>query len=177
MRVRPLAHVAVVALVCALVCAFVPSAPLGAQGAGSDAGDRWSRWRWDRCLLGLSYGAPQKLALGYARGLVYEAYEGGADTCTFVGAKAGLSASRLSIGVARSINALGGGAGISAGLLRTYNRPLGAADNSSYAGVSVHLTPLLALGGEIGWYTRLGDNAGVPDGQRRIVTWSAGFGF
>jgi hypothetical protein len=176
MRRRLQAHLAIVALAGALVQA----APIGAQGAAAGAPSpaaEWSRWRWDRCMLGLTYGAPQKLALGYARGLVYEAYEGGADSCAYLGAKAGLSGSRLSLGIARTINALGGGVGLSAGVLRTYNRPLGAADNRSYAGVSVHLMPLFALGGELGWYVRLGRDEGVPDAQRRLLTWSAGFGF
>jgi hypothetical protein len=41
----------------------------------------------------------------------------------------------------------------------------------------VHLWPLLALGGEIGYYVRLGRDADALSHGKRVVTWSAGFGF
>jgi hypothetical protein len=36
---------------------------------------------------------------------------------------------------------------------------------------------VLVLGGEIGYYVRLGDAAGAASRGKNVVTWSAGFGF
>ncbi len=141
-----------------------------------DSTDNESSWSLQRCMFGLSYGAPFKLAAGIAGGMVYQHPQGGADVCVFGGAKLGFGAARASLGIARTIGALGGGAAVSAGFLRTFSGALGAEPRTNYAGVSLHLFPLLALGGEIGWYQRLGSEPGdnIP---RSIVTWSAGFGF
>ena len=144
--------------------------------AQKDSSDNERSWSLQRCMFGLSYGAPFKLAAGIAGGMVYQHPQGGADVCVFGGAKLGFGAARASLGIARTIGALGGGAAVSAGFLRTFSGAPGAEPRTSYAGVSLHLFPLLALGGEIGWYQRLGSEPGdnIP---RSIVTWSAGFGF
>jgi hypothetical protein len=134
-------------------------------------------WHLDQCLGGLSYGAPFKLALAYGGGLIRESTTGGADLCAFVAGKVGFGAARASIGFGRSTGPLGGGAAVSAGLLRTFAGSWNATPRRNYVGASVHIWPLLGLGGEIGYYTRLGDAAGVTDAQRHVIAWSAGFGF
>jgi hypothetical protein len=155
--------------------------PLGAQQpptspAASSDPFAHSPWSVQQCMLGLTYGAPMKVAVAWGGGFVYEQPEGGADVCIFGAAKLGLGGARLSTGVGRSIGALGGGAAVSAGVLRTFGAPVNATPKRTYVGASLHFFPVLALGGEIGWYTRLGDD---PPGasKRSMITWSAGFGF
>jgi hypothetical protein len=152
--------------------------PLGAQQSDppASASLEYSPWSVQQCMLGLTYGAPMKLAVAWGGGLVYEQPDGGADVCLFGAAKVGFGGARLSTGVGRSIGALGGGAAVSAGVLRTFNGPVNASPRRTYVGASLHLFPVFALGGEIGWYTRIGDDpAGAP--RRSMLTWSAGFGF
>jgi hypothetical protein len=134
-------------------------------------------WAWDQCLGGLTYGQPFKLALAYGGGLVHEATSGGADVCLFGAAKVGLGAARGSIGIGRSKGPLGSGVALNAGVLRTFGSAWGASPARTYLGAGINVWPLLGLGGEIGYYFRLGDASGAPERHRRIVTWSAGFGF
>ena len=132
--------------------------------------------RWGRCMVGVGYGAPLKLALSYATGRVYESEDGGADVCNYLSTKLGIGGARVAVGTSRTINALGGAAGVSVGLLRTFGTPLHAQPWRNHIGVSIHVLPAIGLGGEIGYYMRLGNNAsGAP--ARRVITWSAGFGF
>src|SRR4051812_42540680 len=63
--------------------------------------DNLSRWRFDQCLGGLTYGAPLKLAVAWAGGLRKE-LASGQDVCAFVSPKIGLGGARLSAGVART---------------------------------------------------------------------------
>ncbi len=69
------------------------------------------------------------------------------------------------------------GGRLTGGVLRTFGGALNATARRTYVGGSVHVWPLLAIGGEIGYYVRLGDASNASTHQRRIVTWSAGFGF
>ena len=132
--------------------------------------------RWGRCMVGVSYGAPLKMALSYATGRVIESDGDGADVCTYASAKVGIGGARLALGTSRTINALGGGAGASVGLLRTFGTPLHAQPWRNHVGVAVHVIPALGFGGELGYYVRVGKNAsGAP--AKRVITWSAGFGF
>lgn len=144
--------------------------------AARDAG-AVPKWAWGQCMLGLTYGQPMKLALAYGGGLVHESMTGGADTCVFGAAKVGFGGARGTIGVGRSWGTLGGGVALSGGVLRTFNGAWGATAQRTYVGGGLSLWPLLALGGEIGYYVRLGDEPGASDRQRRIITWSTGFGF
>ena len=132
--------------------------------------------RWGRCMVGVSYGAPLKMALSYAAGRVTESDGEGADVCNYASAKVGIGGARLALGTSRSINALGGGAGVSVGLLRTFGSPLHAQPWRNHVGVAVHVLPALAFGGEIGYYVRIGNDAGGAP-ARRVITWSAGFGY
>ncbi len=127
-------------------------------------------------MVGVSYGAPLKMALSYATGRVIESDGDGADVCTYASAKIGIGGARLAIGRSRTINALGGGAGVSAGLLRTFGTPLHAQPWRNHVGVAVHLIPALGFGGELGYYVRIGHDASGAR-ARRVITWSAGFGF
>ena len=132
--------------------------------------------RWGRCMVGVSYGAPLKMALSYATGRVIESDGEGADVCNYASAKVGIGGARLALGTSRTINALGGGAGASIGLLRTFGTPLHAQPWRNHVGVAVHVIPALGFGGELGYYVRIGNNAnGAP--ATRVITWSAGFGF
>jgi len=98
-----------------------------------------TRWQFDQCMGGVTYGAPLKWALSYGMGWVRESITGG--------------------------------------VLRTFNDPMGALARRTYVGGSVHLWPLLALGGELGYYTRVGTDPAGTTRRRGLITWSTGFGF
>lgn len=159
-----------------LAFATLSGIPLATMRSQESAGGP-PRWAWDQCLGGLSYGAPFKLALAYGGGLVHESTTGGADVCAFGAAKIGFGAARASIGIGRSSGPLGRGAALSGGVMRTFGGSWRATPRRTYVGASLHLWPLLGLGGEIGYYMRVGDASSATGTQRRVVTWSAGFGF
>lgn len=133
------------------------------------------RWRFDQCMGGLTYGAPFKWALSYGGGLVYEGDR--IDLCALAVAKVGLGGAGASIGLAKSYGSMGTGSAITGGIIRTFGGPLNATARRTYVGGAVHFWPLLALGGEIGYYVRLGDDAGASSHGKKVITWSAGFGF
>ncbi len=133
------------------------------------------RWRFDQCMGGITYGAPFKWALSYGGGMVYEGDR--IDLCALAVAKVGLGGAGASVGVAKSYGSMGTGSAITGGIIRTFGDPLNASARRTYVGGSVHLWPLLALGGEIGYYVRLGDDAGAASHGKKVITWSAGFGF
>lgn len=164
--------------------AAVSLAPRGAVAqSGADAAarsattDSLERWHLDQCLGGLSYGPPFKLALSYGGGLIRESHTGGADWCAFGAAKVGFGAARGSIGLARSTGPLASGAAVSGGVLRTFGNAWNATRRSTYVGASIHVWPLLGLGGEVGYYTRVGANRSAFDHERNIVVFALGFGF
>lgn len=167
-----------VVLGAALAC--VPIAPASAQRLPNPVfndGRISSGWHLDQCIGGLTYGGPHKLALAYGGGLVRESMTNGDDTCIMAVGKVGMGAASASFGVGRSIGSVGSGVALTGGLLRTFGRSLNTTPRRTYVGGSVHVWPVLALGGEIGYYVRLGDAAGASTHQRRVLTWSAGFGF
>lgn len=125
---------------------------------------------------GLTYGAPLKWALSYGGGLLHEPVEG-RDVCALVVGKVGLGGVQASAGVGTSFGAVGSGVMLTGNILRTFGSPLNASPRSTYVGASVHLWPLLALGGELGYYVRMGDDENAPSSGKRFVGWSAGFGF
>jgi hypothetical protein len=132
--------------------------------------------RWGRCVVGISYGAPLKLAVSTAYGRVVEGAGDGHDLCHYASARLGIGGARATVGTMRTVSRWGGALGVSAGVLRTFGSPLHAQRWRNYAGASVQLLPAIALGGELGYYVRLGgDVSGAP--ARRMVTWSVGFGF
>ncbi len=131
---------------------------------------------WRRCMVGVGYGAPFKLAVSYSSGLVRESSDGGADVCTYISGKVGIGGARLALGASRTIFALGGAAGASVGVLRTFGSPWHAQPWRNHVGVAMHLLPALGLGAEVGYYVRVGNDAnGAP--AKRLITWSTGFGF
>lgn len=163
-----------------VVLACVPFASASAQRLPNPVfndGRIPSGWHVDQCIGGLTYGGPHKLALAYGGGLVRESMTNGDDTCIMAVGKVGLGAASASFGVGRSIGSIGSGVAITGGLLRTFGGSLNTTPRRTYVGGSVHVWPLLALGGEIGYYVRLGDAPGASTHQRRVLTWSAGFGF
>ncbi|WP_309673077.1 hypothetical protein [Gemmatimonas sp.] len=133
------------------------------------------RWRFDQCMGGVTYGAPFKWALSYGGGMVYEGDR--IDLCALAVAKVGLGGAGASIGLAKSYGSMGTGSAITGGIIRTFGDPLNATARRTYVGGAVHFWPLLALGGEIGYYVRLGDEAGASAHGKKVITWSAGFGF
>jgi len=133
------------------------------------------RWRVGQCMGGVTYGAPFKWALSYGGGMVYEGDR--IDLCALAVAKVGLGGAGASIGLAKSYGSLGTGSAITGGIIRTFGDPLNATARRTYVGGAVHLWPVLAVGGEIGYYVRLGDAAGASSRGKNVVTWSAGFGF
>jgi hypothetical protein len=148
-----------------------------ATPAASDSTPRTptTRWQFDQCMGGLTYGAPLKWALSYGMGFVRESEK--RDWCFLGAAKVGFGGASFNVGLANSLGHWGSGVAITGGLLRTFNDPMGAIAKRTYVGGTVHVWPLLALGGEIGYYTRIGkDPAGLTRG-RGMVTWSTGFGF
>ena len=167
-----------VAILAAFVTAFGAFAPLHAQAdTVYTSHDDSSAWMWDHCLSGLTYGQPFKLAISYAQGFVRESNSGGADYCAFGAAKVGFGAARGTIGFGRSTGPLGTGMAINGGIMRTFGSSWGATPKRTYVGAALNFWPILGLGGEIGYFVRVGDKAGESTKQRRVITWSAGFGF
>jgi len=152
------------------------SAPVAAQAARSpaEAFDRDS-WRVAPCIGGVTYGAPFKLAASYGGGLVLDGEA--RSLCVLGVAKVGLGGAGASAGIARTIGSFGTGVALTGGVIRTFADPLNATARRTYVGGALHLWPVLVLGGEIGYYVRLGDDVGTATHGKRIVTWSAGFGF
>ena len=134
-----------------------------------------TRWQFEQCMGGITYGAPFKWALAYGMGMVRETDH--LDLCFLGAAKVGLGGAGFSVGIANSLGHFGSGSALTVGLLRTFSDPMGALPRRTYAGASLHVWPLLALGGEIGYYTSLGADADGAPSAKGIVTWSAGFGF
>jgi hypothetical protein len=133
------------------------------------------RWQFDQCMGGLTYGAPLKWALAYGMGMVRETDTH--DVCFLGAGKVGFGGASFSVGVANSLGRWGSGTAATVGVLRTFNDPMGAMARRTYLGGSVHVWPVFALGGEVGYYTRVGaDPTGTPRG-RGMITWSTGFGF
>lgn len=155
------------------------ASPVGATAAAANAARDTlpptpTRWQFDQCMGGLTYGAPLKFALSYGMGLVRESET--TDWCFLGAAKVGLGGASFNVGLANSIGHWGSGTAITAGVLRTFDDPMGAVAKRTYVGGSVHLWPLLALGGEVGYFVPVGSDA--PGTKAKgIITWSAGFGF
>jgi hypothetical protein len=163
----------------ALLAVCVAAVPIAIEAqprrAQPDSAGDAVRWQFDQCMGGLTYGAPLKWALSYGMGYVRESAK--QDLCVLGAAKVGFGGASANVGIANSLGAFGSGTAITAGVLRTFDRPLSASPRRTYVGASLHVWPLLALGGEIGLYTRMGaDEAGQAHG-RRLVAWSFGFGF
>lgn len=132
-----------------------------------------TRWRVQRCLLGLSYGSPLKLYVAAAGGL-RRAFES-RSVCAYGAVHVGLGGARGSLGSAVTFGRYGSAIGVSGGVLRTFGNPGGDADpRRTYVGGSVHVWPLLALHSEFGAYTRV---SRVGEAARRILVWSVGFGY
>lgn len=162
------------ALVARVAVAQVTPTPAGATAPVTPSTPEM-RWRVGQCMGGITYGAPLKWALSYGGGMVYEGDR--IDLCALAVAKVGLGGAGASIGLAKSLGSMGTGSAITGGIIRTFGDPLNATARRTYVGGAVHLWPLLALGGEIGYYVRLGDTAGASSHGKNVVTWSAGFGF
>ncbi len=145
-----------------------------------------SSWSLGQCIGGLSYGSPLKLAASYGGGLRYEPMHGGPDIdyCTFGVAQLGLGGTRVAVGQGASFGSIGSAVMVSGGIMRTFGAPSRATRMRTYAGVSVHVLPLLAFGFEIGLYRRLGDGVADPVGgaprnqdKKSLLIWSVGFGY
>jgi hypothetical protein len=133
-------------------------------------------WHVEQCMAGVTYGAPLKLALSYGMGLLHESNTG-PDVCALAVAKVGLGGAQGSLGMGTSFAPWGSGVMVTGNVLRTFGSPLKATPRRTYIGASLHLWPVLALGGELGYFVRMGDKAGESTGGRRVIAWSAGFGF
>ncbi len=153
--------------------------PIGAMATRTDASLTYAEndaWHLEQCIAGITYGAPLKWALSYGGGLLHESNTG-PDVCALAVAKIGIGGAQGSIGAGTSFAPWGTGVMITGNLLRTFGAPLKATPRRTYVGASLHLWPVLALGGEIGYYVRLGDPPGASTVGKRLVAWSAGFGF
>jgi hypothetical protein len=158
----------------ALTCC---AGPVLAQPSGNadDTRGPAPRWQFEQCMGGLTYGAPLKWALSYGMGFVRESEQ--RDWCFLGAGKVGFGGASFSVGLANSMGKFGSGVAVTGGLLRTFNDPMGAVAKRTYVGGSVHLWPILALGGELGYYRRVGaDPVGLGTG-RGLLVWSTGFGF
>lgn len=170
-----MALVGVVGLLGAELRAQVTPTPVAATRRDTVTRTPTTRWQFDQCMGGITYGAPFKWALAYGMGMVRETDN--LDLCFLGAAKVGFGGASVSVGLANSLGHFGSGSAITVGLLRTFNEPMGALPKRTYAGASLHVWPLLALGGEIGYYTPLGADADGAPAAKGVVTWSAGFGF
>lgn len=166
-------------LLCGAGPVLAQSAPAGGTSGTSNSAatttPSGSSWQFDQCMGGLTYGAPLKWALSYGMGFVRESEK--RDWCLLGAAKVGFGGASMSVGVANSLGHWGSGVAVTGGVLRTFNDPMGAIAKRTYVGGSVHLWPLLALGGEVGVYRRLGSDAAGTTRGRNMITWSTGFGF
>lgn len=153
----------------------VPTA-LGARSASTPVATDPSGWHVAHCMAGITYGAPLKLAVSYGMGLLHES-DTGPDVCTLAVAKLGLGGAQGSVGVGTSFAPWGSGVMLTGNVLRTFGAPLKATPRRTYVGASVHVWPVLALGGELGYFVRVGDAAGASSSGERLVAWSVGFGF
>ena len=127
-------------------------------------------------MMGLTYGAPLKLAASYGGGMLHES-NNGPDVCALGVAKLGFGGAQGSLGVGTSFAPWGTGVMLTGNVLRTFSAPLEASPRRTYVGASLHLWPALALGGEIGYFWRMGDVSGESAAGKKIWSWSAGFGF
>ncbi len=171
------------ALLCGALSSVVPAgvsaqvaAPVSPARASGDSTPRTptTRWQFDQCMGGLTYGAPLKWALSYGMGLVRESEQ--RDWCFLGAAKVGFGGASFNVGIANSLGHWGSGVALTAGVLRTFNDPLGALAQRTYVGGNLHVWPLLALGGDVGYYVPIGSNAPGSKGKGMVV-WSTGFGF
>lgn len=135
-----------------------------------------SGWHVEQCMAGITYGAPLKLAVSYGGGFLYES-NGGPDVCALAVAKVGFGGAQGSMGIGTSFAPWGTGVMVTGNVLRTFSAPLEATARRTYVGASVHFWPAFALGGELGYLWRMGDEAGTAAAGKRILTWSVGFGF
>lgn len=155
--------------------------PLGAQQRESpeslkrSGGNDRSEWQFDQCMGGLTYGAPFKWALSYGMGMVRETAQH--DMCLLGAAKIGFGGAGFSAGAASAMGPFGSGVAITGGVLRTFNDPMGATSKRTYYGASIHVWPLLGLGGEVGIYRRAGEDPPSVKTSRNLLVWSVGFGF
>ena len=140
----------------------------------SDAGD--GTWHVEQCMLGLTYGAPLKLAAAYGGGFLHES-NNGPDVCALGVAKLGFGGAQGSVGIGTSFAPWGSGVMLTGNVLRTFSAPLNATGRRTYVGTSLHIWPVLALGGEIGYFWRMNDAPGESTAGKKIWSWSAGFGF
>jgi hypothetical protein len=154
----------------------MPSAAHRARATQPDI-DALNGWRWDQCIGGVTYGAPLRLAAAHGMGLRKERDDSGPDECWMLVAKVGFGGAQISAGWGASWSPYATGVAITANVVHTFGEPRGDADpRAMYVGASVHLWPLLALGGEIGVLRRVGAGATEARG-RNVLTWSTGFGF
>lgn len=170
-----LLSVALLSAMPAALPAQVP-APVSPVRAPGDSTPRTptARWQFDQCMGGLTYGAPLKWALSYGMGLVRESEQ--RDWCFLGAAKVGFGGASINVGLANSLGHWGSGVALTAGVLRTFNDPLGALAKRTYVGGNLHVWPLLALGGDVGYYVPIGNDAPGSKGKGMVV-WSTGFGF
>jgi hypothetical protein len=135
-----------------------------------------SGWHVEQCMAGITYGAPLKLAVSYGGGFLYES-NGGPDVCALAVAKVGFGGAQGSMGIGTSFAPWGTGVMVTGNVVRTFSAPLEATPRRTYVGASLHFWPAFALGGELGYLWRMGDEAGTAAAGKRILTWSVGFGF
>ncbi len=149
---------------------------VGARNDTTRATPSGNGWHLEQCMAGITYGAPLKLAVSYGGGFLYES-NNGPDVCALAVAKVGFGGAQGSMGVGTSFAPWGTGVMLTGNVLRTFSGALEATARRTYAGASLHFWPAFALGGELGYLWRMGDEAGAPSAGRRIMTWSVGFGF
>lgn len=175
------------AAACAVACTIVmttemkaqehptPAALASVRVSGEAADASTPSWRFGPCMGGLTYGAPLKWALSYGMGYVREDPE--SDWCVLGTAKIGLGGAAMHVGVANAFAHFGSGVALTVGAIRTFDQPLHALAHSTYVGASLHGWPILAIGGEFGWYTRAGKDPAGSATPRSMLVWSTGFGF
>lgn len=133
-------------------------------------------WQLEQCMMGITYGAPLKLAVSYGGGFLHES-NNGPDVCALAVAKLGIGGGQGSVGMGTSFAPWGTGVMLTGNVLRTFSAPLEASPRRTYVGASLHIWPAFALGGEIGYFWRMGDAPGESSAGKKIWSWSAGFGF
>jgi hypothetical protein len=116
----------------------------------------------NRFMLGFHYGVPLKWSAVLAASLP----GGGNERTAFVAAEPGIGGWRASVGYLRMRSDLGSGYVARGTLLRTSNKPLRAAPQSTFAGAEFQFMPLFVIGARVGGFVRIGRQGG----QRGLLT-------
>ena len=170
----------VLAVLCAGTSASAQSLSPSAVGARTDSARATPTdegWHLEQCMLGIDVWRAAQAGRGVSAGACCTNRTTARTYCALAVAKLGFGGGQGSLGMGTSFAPWGTGVMLTGNVLRTFSAPLEATPRRTYVGASLHLWPAFALGGEIGYFWRMGDAPGESTAGKKIWSWSAGFGF